>query len=209
MCYSAESSIKSYMIGGISSLLLLTFKNSTATFYGLFFFVVIQMQLIEYFLWNNQSCNWTNRFVSKFIPIELALQVFILYLGAYLTNATIIPKIYTYWGSIITFIGVILIAIKEFLSYGHCTMANKSGSLKWDISDYNNFGLPYFGTFLIVLLSLKQYQIAIPIFLLGMLNRLYYVFYYNSTWESRWCYFSAYIPFFLVIYFLLKKTISM
>ena len=92
MCYSAESSIKSYMIGGISSLLLLTFKNSTATFYGLFFFVVIQMQLIEYFLWNNQSCNWTNRFVSKFIPIELALQVFILIFRSIFNKCNNNPK---------------------------------------------------------------------------------------------------------------------
>ena len=58
MCYSAESSINGFLIGGAASLYLLFFSNNqTFKHIGLFFSSVVLIQLAEYFIWIDQDCS--------------------------------------------------------------------------------------------------------------------------------------------------------
>ena len=65
MCYNKDVSIYTYIIGLVSSYLLLTNEKKSLKIIGCFFIVVIQMQLVEYFLWNNIKCNSKNITISN------------------------------------------------------------------------------------------------------------------------------------------------
>ena len=74
MCWSSESSRNAYIIGSVSSLILMLFGDKVDKNIGLFFLVVAQMQLIEYFIWKDQECGEINNIASKMILPELTLR---------------------------------------------------------------------------------------------------------------------------------------
>ena len=55
MCYSAESSIISFIIGFSSCLYLLQSKNNTNKHIGLFLLSVITIQFLEFLMWIDQK----------------------------------------------------------------------------------------------------------------------------------------------------------
>ena len=54
MCFNKDVSILSYLIG-FTGCILLYYRDYKIE--GLFYLFIIQMQLIEYLLWLNNSCN--------------------------------------------------------------------------------------------------------------------------------------------------------
>ena len=64
MCYNKDISIYTYLIGLVSSYLLIVNDKISLKILGCFFMIVIQMQLIDYFLWTNNTCNSKNIQIS-------------------------------------------------------------------------------------------------------------------------------------------------
>ena len=85
MCYSAESSIKNYALGMLLSLGLYTLGNNYDKHFAFFIFVVIQMQLAEYFMWKDQKCGIMNTTATIIASIILVLQAFSVLFGGYLS----------------------------------------------------------------------------------------------------------------------------
>ena len=81
MCYNKDVSIYTYIIGLVSSYLLLTNEKKSLKIIGCFFIVVIQMQLVEYFLWNNIKCNSKNITISNIGALLNFIQPIILYIA--------------------------------------------------------------------------------------------------------------------------------
>ena len=92
MCYSAESSILSFLIGFPACLYLLQSKNNTNKHVGLFLLSVVMMQFLEFLMWIDQKCGFLNSFASRSIGLVLYLQIYTIFLGGYLYNTLIIPK---------------------------------------------------------------------------------------------------------------------
>ncbi len=88
MCWSSESSRNAYIVGSISSILLMLLGNNIYKNIGFFFLIVVQMQLIEYFIWIDQSCGNINNFASKMIVPELSMQALAMVLGALIFKTT-------------------------------------------------------------------------------------------------------------------------
>jgi hypothetical protein len=81
MCYTSTDSIIAYIINLVTSLTLFyKTKNNDYKIIALFFLFVGQMQLFDYLLWKNTSCNLTNKIVTKFAIIFNHLQPVVLYL---------------------------------------------------------------------------------------------------------------------------------
>jgi len=82
MCFSENVSIGTYMIGIAGTINLFSMNYVAEAF---FYFIIIQMQLIEYVLWKNQTCNDVNKkttkigvIVNHFEPIALWIGISVL-----------------------------------------------------------------------------------------------------------------------------------
>lgn len=78
MCYSSNDSIIGYLIGTVSSLLLITTKQTDFVVIGYFFLFVTQMQLFDYIFWNNQDCDFINKTATKLAITVNQLQPLVL-----------------------------------------------------------------------------------------------------------------------------------
>ena len=78
MCFDSTTSLVTFSMATASSLYLyfkgLKNNNKSDKFISLIVMLIGFMQLIEYFLWKNQSCNNTNHVFSLLILILLTLQ---------------------------------------------------------------------------------------------------------------------------------------
>ena len=203
MCYSAESSLTSFVIGMFGSILLLNSKNKTNKHIGLFLFSVVLIQFAEFLMWIDQDCGLLNSLASKSILFILSFQVYTIFLGAYLFKTTIIND------EILKIILIPLTIIFLYLSVKSyfindkkwCSKPNQDGSLKWanneNVSPILTY--TYYFLFLIGPLLLKERWKGLLLLILGLLS--FYYTRYNDTYtsNSRWCYYSAFIPILFVI----------
>jgi hypothetical protein len=78
MCYNATTSLITFSISLFCFFSLvyygLKYKNNDDIFAGIVTILIGNMQLVEYFLWKNQSCNDKNHFWSLLIVVTLFLQ---------------------------------------------------------------------------------------------------------------------------------------
>lgn len=83
MCFNKETSISIYTFGVLCSVYLvyrgLSKKINVDIYSGILLFFIAQMQLIEYFLWKNQKCNFNNKLASSFIMPLLYFQILAIY----------------------------------------------------------------------------------------------------------------------------------
>jgi len=198
MCYSAESSIISFLIGGSLSLyLILCGKNNTNKHIGLFLFSVCLIQLLEYLMWIDQDCSWKNDIASRSIMLVLSLQLYSIFLGAYIYKTTILSD---------NILKIILITLTPvFIYFGFkdyfkknkkwCSKPNEDRSLQW-VNQGNSKMLSYvyYAVFLISPFMLKELYKGLIIFIFGLLTFIFTRYENTLTSNSRWCYFSSFIP---------------
>ena len=113
MCFNNEISIISYLIG-ISGCIILYYREYKIE--SLFYAFVIQMQLIEYLLWLNNSCNWINKIITKIGIVFNHLQPIILYILIIYYNSNINKYSLNFINFIIIFYFISTIA---YLSYNY------------------------------------------------------------------------------------------
>jgi len=204
MCYSAESSLSSFLVGSIASLYLLLFSNSqTYKHLGLFFITVVFMQLLEYFMWIDQDCGIMNHIASKMVMVILSLQIISIFLGGYIFNTTILNKNTLYYILVVIF-GLLLSTIMNLYSDNrqYCSKANKYGHLEWAYTEEYYSKIIYYSYYLIFLLApflLKDRIKGMIILAAGLTTYLSSRLYNIKTSNTRWCFFSAYTPILFVI----------
>ena len=207
MCYSAKSSIIAFTVGELASIYLLLYGDKYDKNIGIFFMAVLGMQLLEFLMWTDQKCGLINHFASKSINLFLGLQIVALVLGAYLFNTSIIPK--HILKIILIFVVIFVIyngSFRFFINEGKlCTKPNKDNSLQWDKFDLNIIlSLIYLFIFVAFPFLMKEKFKAMIVLILGIMS-LYFNQYHNQyTLNSRWCYYSAFIPVILVIFRIFK-----
>ena len=81
MCFNSTTSLVTFLLSVLCFLYLLyhgvMYNNNYDIFAAVVTILIGGMQLIEYFLWNNQNCSYTNHVVSLLIVVVLYLQVVI------------------------------------------------------------------------------------------------------------------------------------
>ena len=154
MCFNADISLTTYIIGLINCIILIK-KN----FYveAAFYFCVIQMQMIEYFLWENQSCNDINKITTKIGLIINHLEPIILWIAIYLFSKKILPE----WIHYLMIIYIFTTMIYSYYQYGNnCTNVTEISKphleWKWNNGPYANY---YYSLFIFILNILCIYGV--------------------------------------------------
>jgi len=210
MCWSQEASKNFWIIGMISSSILLLFGNNIYKTIGLFFLIVVQMQLIEYFIWSDQECGNINNFASKMIVPELSLQPVILLFGGWMFKSTILNN-KTIWNMFLfVFIYQIIINIIYFNTIKEplCSLKLENKGIKWDIGNYDlingsdiislSWGIVYYSCLFGFPLLLKGKFIKYLLTFITIISYIVIRLMNKWTWSSRWCYYAVNAPIFFI-----------
>jgi hypothetical protein len=194
MCFSAKLSLTSFLVGIITSLLLIRYGNEeskeTNKAIGYFFMFVSIMQLIEYLMWKDLKCvSGLNKIASIFGPLFNHLQPIILLILGYL-----------YIGDGIVDKNIILIlnalyfgyVIKKYNPDLTCTTVNNVGHLDWQWKYGFNYNIYHLMMFVNASQFIKNKNLMISLVL------SYIILYFNILNKNNigelWCFSVTGIP---------------
>ena len=214
MCYSTKISLLTFAVMAISTIYLIYRNYPNDRWVAIVFISTGIMQLLEYFMWKDQSCGKTNHLATMFALIVLLIQPIAVLLGAYyfgdlvIDRKRLLPIIWIY-GIIIGIFGI------NWINYGMknrlCSRPN-GRHLDWDFSKWINrpmmkiFWIIYYAVVILFFISQKWYLgVIVGILLIGSL--LFSVFYVkNPSWKSLWCWIINIIPIvYIIISFVINK----
>lgn len=206
MCWSAEASLSAYILGITVSLYLLFNGDKYDKHIALFSFTFIQIQLAEFLMWIDQDCNKNiNHYASIFAEYILILQPLSIILGAILFKTTNISNNLLYLFLLINIISLIIYSIRVFYNKRKlCSKSINNGYLKWDnIKEYNLFDYTLYFIFMFLLWLFVKNTKGLFVFIFLFISLLFglnnnYKFNF-AQWESKWCFFSVLLPFFIII----------
>jgi hypothetical protein len=210
MCFSANVSLITFLIGITGS--ALCFKVGTVEYkiVGIFFAFVVLMQLIEYLLWKHQICDSYNKNLTRSALLINHLQPIILVACIFLFNKeNVSPKMI--WLLVFYTVVISLYSFK-FLKSGSCTMkSNTSGNShliwKWNILDHADiiYAIFLISLMLIGIWGFPTKSSGILFALLCFFSFMFSRFIYGkqNVVGAMWCFFAAFIP----IFYLVKHVI--
>lgn len=220
MCYNEEVSLFTYLTGMTGSAALLYINKIPES---IFYTTVVQMQLIDYFLWKNQPCNITednkicnkkdldkcnkiNNYTTAGGVIINHIEPLMLFTGIQLFSKKKLPLALI----IIFCIFMILMSVYTVNIFTNkdnnnlCTTVSEESNphlhWKWNGGEFNYIVYPLF---LILLMSLSYYGLE-----KGYINAFITLIGYIISWriygENRstgamWCFMAAFTPWLLFI----------
>ena len=190
MCYSAQSSIQNYIVVLSVCSVLYALGDNFDKHIALFFFVVIQMQIAEYFMWIDQQCKTTNTMATYYAYVVLALQPLSVLWGGYFFKSLSI----SFNATMLITVIYLLPIVKAFMDYTNTTIkpCSKSinGHLRWDFwhHNYNLDSVLYIILMLLPWLLMKNIRKGVFVFLLLFSSMIYHYVYHPEHWGSLWCY---------------------
>jgi len=201
MCYNKEISIYTYIIGLVSSYLLLKNDKPTLKIIGSFFLVVIHMQLIDFFLWSNNKCNNTNIQISTVGAVLNFIQPIVLYLAIIYYNKNITNENKKILNIIILiYIVCLLIYCINLFPLG-CSVVTKLSYpyLNWSWFKDKISKLLYiiFPIILILLIYFgldKPYNLYLSLICIISFIISFIIYKQKKIIGSMWCWFSALMP---------------
>jgi hypothetical protein len=167
------------------------------------------MQLIEYIIWDNISCNDTNVLTSKIGTIINHMEPIILWVAILFLSTKSLPQ----WVNIYM---VLFIIISIFYTLdvfpNECTKVTEISSpylyWKWNHYDISYISYIYYTLFLlsIVILSINGlehgYHLAILVVLSYIISKLIYG--KNKSTGSMWCFIAAFAPYIIPFVYQIK-----
>ena len=203
MCFNKEVSIITYIVGCIGCIILIRNKYMSE---AAFFLVVIQMQLIEYFLWKNQTCNNININITKLGIGINHMEPVILWLAILIFSKKILPK----WVNammIVYILSAILYTIK--INNNSCTtVTNESAPhLHWKWNN-DTYGTYFYLFFLVTLIILSitgithGYHLAILITTSFIISFIIYGKF--KSVGAMWCFMAAFVPIIIPYFYKIK-----
>ncbi len=217
MCYNPSISLITFSVMAISTIFLIYRNYPNDRWFAILFISAGVMQLIEYFMWSNQSCGLANHLATMGAFLLLLIQPLAILIGAYYFGTLvfsqndkekILPIIWIY-GIIIGIIAII--GIRSGMKNRLCSLPNGK-HLDWNIAKLFGgkkviylFFFLYYAMFFLLLLSKPWYLgFIIAIMLLGSL--FFSVFFIkNPSWKSLWCWTVNFIP---IIYIIISYIID-
>jgi hypothetical protein len=209
MCFSAEISIITFIVGIIGSLLCISLGKPVDKILGYFFIFVSLMQGIEYLLWNHQKCDNYNRFLSILGMVLNHLQPIVLGLLILYFNKNVSTKI-MYIIMFLYLCAIIPYSI-QFLNNKNleCTIKttkNKHLLWNWNSMFFSNIIYPIFLLTLCLLIyfGLNRYKFIAILVALISFGTSYFFYYKEGVMGSLWCF---YILFITYIYYILNLLV--
>jgi hypothetical protein len=208
MCYNIETSLTTWILGSGSSIYLMTNKKASLKISGLFFLIISQMQMIEFLLWYNNSCNKFNIYVSNVGSIMNHIHPIVLFCGIkyYLRNDKLFldNKRNTILNTLISLYILSLTGYSISTYPLECTEVTEDKHLLWNWN-YKKYYVQFylFYVFTLVFMSFigipKPYNYYLSVLLLGSYIYSYYLYRDTKALGSIWCWITALIPILLII----------
>lgn len=205
-CYDKTTSIVSYSIGTVASILLLKKKNPSLKIAGTFFLTVSQMQLIEYLIWSNNKCDDYNIQISNIGSLIHHLEPVIYFIAIRYFNKNLTKEQKKLLNILIS---VYLIGLGGY-SYNayplECTEstpeANYHLEWKWNHKKhYVSFYILFVS--ILILFSLigleRPYNYIVAFLLLGTYIYSLYKYKSNKAVGTIWCWLAVFIPLVLLV----------
>lgn len=191
MCFNEQVSIGTYIIGMAGCLNL--YFNLNLKVEAIFFAWVVQMQLIEYFLWNNQSCNQDNINTTKTGIVINHLEPIVLWIAIILLSSHKLP-IY-----VNILMGVFLLVTYIYTKnvfMDKCTLKEGSHLIwNWNQGDY---AVHYYLFFLLCMNLLIIYGLdngnKLSMLVTGSYIISVILYYNEKSVGAMWCFFAAFAP---------------
>jgi hypothetical protein len=204
MCYTEQTSINAFLIGTISSIVLLLYTNDKRyEILALFFLFVTLMQLYDYIFWTNKN-NKVNEITTKIATITNHLQPIILALIILYFYKTL--KFESKWLTILYTIIILIYTLNGWNTLKYTEVTPKSApSLEWKWNHFSGSVYVYI-LFLILLNVLFIQAIGGTLgYISAILTTFSFVF---SLWKYQkqlstgrfWCYFASLVPIILLIF---------
>jgi hypothetical protein len=172
---------------------------------AVFFAWVVQMQLIEYFLWENQSCNTVNIVTTKLGVIVNHLEPVVLWVAILLLSTKQLP----HWVNIMMtgFLIITIFYTKYILDgsnddFNKCTKvtprSNPHLEWQWNEFKYDSIYYPFF----ILCLSLLavngvEYGNNLTVFILFSFTISFIIYENKKSTGAMWCFLAAFGPWIL------------
>jgi len=208
MCFNAEASITTFILGLTGCILLIKypdpkFINQNITS-GIFLISISMIQLMDFLLWIDiDNKLGINKVTTTFGPILNICSPLFVYIIKYIYYK---PNILSMKNMnlpvmIINLIYLLLFikSYKNFLNKGDLITKIENGHLKWPWLNYSN------GVFYIILLAINifylyDFKYASLIFSITYIFLLISYKFFNYSKGELWCFFGAFIPFILLVF---------
>ena len=207
MCYNKNISIYTYIIGLVSSYLLLTSNKKSLKILGCFFIIVIQMQLVEYFLWSNNKCNSKNITISNIGAFLNFIQPIILYIAILYYNKDITnDRKNILHITIFLYILSVFIYSLNLFPIGCSSVTEISAPYLqwgWAYKKYPNFITIMFPIAFVILMYYgldKTYNLYLSLIFLISFLISYIIYKKQRSFGTIWCWFAAFIPIGILVY---------
>ena len=193
MCYSPEVSLGTFLfVSGISAYIWNRNKGDDRAA-SLLFFVIVLMQLIEFFLWITPDCGSVNKTLSSLVPILLYIQPLLFSLIIWKFHAGFgTYTSYIFYGWLFALVPSLLYMNSTGL-FQNCIRKGQNGHLRWDVSsliDYSKntvFPIAYYSSLIYLFATLKNKMLSFLFLLIGFIAMLLTSNILDSSWGSVWC----------------------
>jgi hypothetical protein len=206
MCYDKKTSITTYTIGTISSLILISKNNIAYKIGGIFFLFVSQMQMIEYLLWRDYTCNNYNRTISNIGSILNHLQPILLFFAIKYFNKNLSQLQHNILNIIISiYVSCLILYNRNVYPLDCTTLSNDNPPhLLWQWNGKKNY-IKFYVIFLVSLILLSYFGFPKPyniyFALICVSTYLYSHIKYSDTKVvgAMWCWIAALVPFGILV----------
>jgi len=176
MCFSENISLFAFIVGMGGSTLVYSLGEIYDKIYGLFHIFISIMQLVDFFLWRNQTCDEYNYIISMtgiilnhLQPIVLGL--LILYYNTQLSYQDKLMILCI----LCIYLCVIIPYSWQYVIKTQCTLKNKDNHLDWKWN-WQKYNILVYGVFVITLTLL--YFRFVPVMADYLLQFQYYHFFH-------------------------------
>lgn len=215
MCFNKEVSLSTYLVGMLGTYQLYKMNLlPEAIFYGW----VVQMQLLEFFLWKFQPCNLdqtitnTNKNVSLLANVVNHLEPFALWFAILYFSKVKLSSNITSYMYLFTFLTILY--TYNVLTTTECTTVSEKSKphlhWKWNSGPYY---VEFYTLFLITLVLLSYYGLEYPrnIINAGIILISYIVSYYiygdKHSVGAMWCFAAAFAPWVLIFLYQQQQSL--
>lgn len=200
MCFSKKSSLLTFIIGVIGSLLLIFYGNKKYVkenlIAGLFFIFVSFMQFFDYLMWSDiDNKDGINHYSTLLAPLFNHTQPTVLFI-----LCESIYKKYNIINFLLNFIYFIYVIVKyiQFISKNNLVTSKKYGHLYWKWKNDFNYFFYFFILTINIFVYIRSFY-AIIFFLLGLFTLLSALKYFYNNTPELWCYFASFVSFIMLI----------
>lgn len=196
MCFNKEVSIATYIVGMLGCAYL---YNHGFIPEAIFYCCVVQMQLIEYFLWKHQSCKdkEINKNLTKFAIIVNHIEPIFLWVAIIIYSKKVLP-IWIHQVMLFYIILSVIVTLQALATVSYTTVTEDSGThLNWQWNNIKYTGIYYlYFLFVVIVLSMyglengKMHAILVTVaFVVSIV-----VYYDYKSVGAMWCFMAAFAP---------------